>query len=121
MGNQKTTAAATPDKRASFLAEIFKQFKLVWFLIQDRRVGLASKAIIPLSLLYVISPVDFLPDVFLGLGQLDDLGIILLGMTLFVKLCPPDLVEYYRRQIDQGDSGGSHQVVEATYRPLDEE
>lgn len=121
MGNQKTTAVTAPDKRASFLVEIFKQVKLVWLLLQDRRVGLALKAIIPLSLLYTISPIDFLPDVFLGLGQLDDLGIILLGMTLFVKLCPPDLVEYYRRQIDQGDAGSNERIIDAPYRPIDEE
>lgn len=30
---------------------------------------------------YIISPLDLVPDAFLGLGQLDDLGLFCLGVT----------------------------------------
>ncbi len=99
----------------SVLAQIINQLRLVWFLIQDKRISIWVKSVVPLFLLYVISPIDIVPDVFLGLGQLDDLGVILLGMTLFLKLCPPEVVDQYRRQIDLG-SGDD--IIDATYHEV---
>ena len=37
-----------------------------------------------LSVIYVISPIDFIPDFIPGLGQADDLGVI---MLLGTKIC----------------------------------
>ncbi|MEJ2151334.1 MAG: DUF1232 domain-containing protein [Chloroflexota bacterium] len=51
-----------------------------------------TKLIPPAVLIYLISPVDFLPDVALGLGQLDDLAILLIGTKLFIELAPTDVV-----------------------------
>jgi uncharacterized membrane protein YkvA (DUF1232 family) len=72
---------------------------------------------------YLISPVDFVPDVLLGLGQLDDLGIILLGIALFVRLCPPDIVDYYRNQLEYGNDfePDDDETVDTTYRVVDED
>jgi uncharacterized membrane protein YkvA (DUF1232 family) len=78
------------------------------------------KSVVPLSLLYLISPLDFIPDMALGLGQLDDLGVILLGMALFVKLCPPNIVEYYQNQLEYGPEN-NNEAVDTTYRVMDED
>jgi hypothetical protein len=40
------------------------------------------------AVLYILLPVDIVPDVFLGLGQLDDLGVLLLGLRAFIAVCP---------------------------------
>jgi uncharacterized membrane protein YkvA (DUF1232 family) len=79
---------------------------------------------LPRALLYLVSPVDFLPDFIVGLGQLDDLSVILLGMALFVKLSPPHLVEHYRRQLEYGsyeDYDDKDETVDTTYRVIGEE
>jgi uncharacterized membrane protein YkvA (DUF1232 family) len=104
-----------------FLTGLFKQFRLVWLLMKDGRVPVWIKSVVPLSLLYLISPLDFIPDVALGFGQLDDLGVILLGMTLFVKLCPPHIVEYYQNQLEYGSSPDDEEAVDTTYRVMDED
>ena len=109
------------SKNLGFLTGIFKQLRLVWLLMQDSRVPLWAKAIVPLSLLYLISPLDFIPDVFLGLGQLDDLGIILLGISLFVKSCPPNIVQYYQNQLEYGVDSLDDEAVDTTYRVVDED
>lgn len=36
-----------------------------------------------LSLVYILSPVDFIPDAILGLGQVDD-GIVLFALLWYV-------------------------------------
>jgi uncharacterized membrane protein YkvA (DUF1232 family) len=107
------------------LAGLLRQLKLVWLLFRDNRVPLLTKSVLPISLLYLISPIDFLPDVFLGLGQLDDLGVILLGMALFVKLCPQEIVNYYLNQLEYGDAAthelDNDETIDTTYRVVGED
>jgi len=119
MAEQKSVRS-DPGKNLSFLSGMFKQFRLVWLLLQDSRIPLWIKSIVPLSFLYLISPLDFIPDVILGLGQLDDLGVILLGMTLFVKLCPQNVVENYQNQLEYGFDS-EDEAVETSYRVMDED
>lgn len=95
---------ANTDRQLGMMTNIINQLRLVWLLMNDSRVSMWAKSVVPLSLLYTISPVDFIPDVILGVGQLDDLGVILLGLALFVKLSPQPVVEFYRRQIEYGSS-----------------
>jgi len=117
-GNQE------PDvqRMAGFLGEIMKQARLVWRLLTDPEVPMWVKLIPPLAILYILSPIDFIPDPVLGLGQLDDLAILLLGLKLFVELCPGGVVQRYRDQLagntppmPEGD------VVDTTYRVIDDE
>jgi len=67
--------------------------------MMDRHVPLSLKMIVPGTLLYLISPVDLVPDLFLGLGHLDDIAIILLGLALFLQLCPRAIVEQHLKEI----------------------
>ena len=88
------------NKQPGALAEIFERGKLVWRLMQDQRVPTWIRIGIPaIVFLYFISPVDIIPDFILGLGQLDDLGVILLGMSLFIRLAPSNVVEEHRRAL----------------------
>ncbi len=121
MSGRKSLPDGT-DRQISMLSGLINQVQLVWMLLKDHRVSLWIKSVIPLSFIYTISPVDFIPDVLLGVGQLDDLGVLLLGLALFLKLCPPDLVEYYRRQIEFGpDPDDDSETVDTTYKILDED
>jgi uncharacterized membrane protein YkvA (DUF1232 family) len=112
------------DRNLGTLVEIMRRLKLVWLLFFDSRVPVWAKAVLPLSLLYLISPIDFVPAAFVPiLGGLDDLGVILLGMALLVKLSPSHVVEEYQYQLEYGRDAGDkdHEVVDATYRVVDEE
>jgi uncharacterized membrane protein YkvA (DUF1232 family) len=82
-----------------FLADLIRQARLAWRLLLDSRVPLWIKAVVPVSLLYLVSPVDLIPDVALGLGQLDDLAVLFIGTKLFIELCPPALVREHLRQL----------------------
>ena len=107
---------------------IFRDLRLAWQLFRDARVPIWTKAIPLLSLAYVIWPIDLLADPILGLGQLDDLGVIILGAKLFISLCSPALVSQYRAGDvggvgDRGDasaSTSSSEVIDTTYRVLED-
>lgn len=71
-------------------------------LIHDARVPLGPKLLLLLVLAYLIMPADLLPDFFLGLGQVDDLLIVLFGLRLFLRLCPKEVVREHVQAIAAG-------------------
>ncbi len=83
-----------------FLRDILRELRLVWRLMRDPRVPLYLKLIPPVALAYIVSPLDFIPDVMIGLGQLDDLGIAVLSIKAFVELSPPAVVYEHRMALD---------------------
>jgi len=50
-------------------------------------------------LTYVVLPTDLLPDFLVGIGQLDDLVVILAGLKLFLNLCPREVVQEHLQAI----------------------
>ncbi len=87
------------EEHVGAVVQVLRTLRLVWRLLWDSRVPLFPKLIILAAAIYVISPVDLIPDVILGLGQLDDIGISLLAIGVFIQLCPPALVDEHRRAI----------------------
>ena len=67
---------------------IMNDMRLSWRLLRDERVGSLKFLAPALLALYVASPVDFIPDLLLGLGQVDDMGVAVLGTLLALKLIP---------------------------------
>ena len=104
------------------LGEFVRTLRLVWRLLQDSRVGLGPKLVPVGALLYLFSPIDLLPDFIFGLGQLDDLGIILLGIKLFFELCPKEIVAEHRLALSShghaSRSRTDENVIEGSYRVI---
>ena len=74
--------------------------KLYWRLFRDRRVPLRAKALLVAALLYVLDPVDLLPEfLFPFIGTLDDLVVVVLAARWFISLCPPDVVQERVREL----------------------
>jgi len=107
------------------VTDLIRQVRLAWRLVLDSRVPLWVKTIVPASLVYLISPVDFVPDVIPGLGQLDDLAVIVIGVKLFIELCPPDIVREHMQKLlgesnwrvetDEPTSPPASQIIDAPY------
>jgi len=76
----------------AWLQGMVRQVRLAWRLLLDERVPVWTKLIPPAALAYVLLPLDILPDVALGLGQLDDVAVLLIGTKLFIELAPQDVV-----------------------------
>jgi uncharacterized membrane protein YkvA (DUF1232 family) len=52
--------------------------KLLYRLFKDSRAPLAEKALLAGTIIYVVSPLDFIPDLIPFIGQVDDLYLIAL-------------------------------------------
>ncbi len=96
------------DRRSpGFWMNLFNSFRIAWKLLLDSQVPMGAKLVPILTVLYVLSPIDIIPDVFVGLGQLDDLAILLLGTQLFIAVSPKDVVARIRAEIEgRPPSGG---------------
>ena len=102
---------------SGILGELMERGRLVWRLMNDERVPTWLKLSVPmLVLLYFISPIDLIPDFILGLGQLDDLGIVLLGMALFIRLAPEAAVDEHRRALGMDPQGQGGEPTRRTSR-----
>jgi uncharacterized membrane protein YkvA (DUF1232 family) len=102
---------------------LIRNVQLAWRLFWDRRVPVWAKSVPVLSLAYVVLPMDFAPDWILGLGQMDDLAILFLGVRAFIALCPPALVASHRKDIrdNRPANAGEGDVVDGSYEYLDDE
>ena len=77
-------------------------FRLFFGLIKDERVALGPKLVIISAMAYLALPTDLVPDFLLGLGQLDDVVILFSALKLFLRLCPPEVVQERLRAIAAG-------------------
>ena len=91
-----------PKRFVQLLYHLPNFLRLFSRLIKDARVSLGSKLLVILTLAYVVSPMDLIPDFVPVLGQLDDLMILFFGLRLFLRLCPKDVVNEHVRAIAGG-------------------
>jgi len=81
---------------------LFSQVRLAVRLLREPRVPILAKAVPLLAALYLISPLDVVPDLLPLLGQVDDLTLILVALAVFLRICPPAAVAFHRRAIAEG-------------------
>lgn len=66
---------------------LVQRVQLAWRLMRDDRVAPWVKQIGPAAIIaYVLSPVDVIPDFLIGAGQMDDLGIIAVGLIILLRM-----------------------------------
>jgi uncharacterized membrane protein YkvA (DUF1232 family) len=104
MSRKQLPAPTSPEQTGSplgWIADIVRQGRLAWRLLWDGRVPFWTKLIPIVTVAWVapIIPPDIIPDVVIGLGQLDDLAIFLIGMKLFIELAPTEIVREHLAEL----------------------
>jgi uncharacterized membrane protein YkvA (DUF1232 family) len=125
MNDERRPMKAPQDGSGAVLAwleDVVRQLRLAWRLFVDRRVPLWTKIVPPAALAYVLSPIDILSDFPpMGLNQLDDLAVMLLGVKLFIELAPPEVVREHLQELGarieewRVVDDEEHDVVEGRY------
>jgi uncharacterized membrane protein YkvA (DUF1232 family) len=95
-----------------WLTQWIKNLRLAWRLVRDPQVPLWTRLIPLAALAYIVLPFDFIPDWMLGPGQVDDVGLFLLGLKLLIDTAPSQAVQRHLSQMTS---------IEGTYRVVDEE
>jgi uncharacterized membrane protein YkvA (DUF1232 family) len=86
--------------RFKILPQIWRTGRLALRLLRDSRVPMAAKFIFGATVLYMVSPLDVVPDWLPVIGQADDLMVLLAGLNLFLRSCPKWLVNEHEDAID---------------------
>lgn len=120
MADKRPSKIMVPPQ-GGMLRDLVARLKLIARLMGDRRVNIFLKLLPLASLAYLISPVDLAPGVaFPIIGALDDVGILWIGTTLFVELCPPKVVQEHMNELASNvDDDSSGEVVDAESTDVD--
>lgn len=85
--------------KPGLLMLLVKHLRLAVRLVREPRVPMLIKTLPALAALYVVMPADLVPDVLPGLGQLDDIGVVLAVVETFIRLCPSSATAFHRAAI----------------------
>jgi uncharacterized membrane protein YkvA (DUF1232 family) len=97
------------NQNSGFFQDLVLRLKLILRLLGDRRVNFFLKLLPIAAAIYVVSPVDLIPGMVIPvIGALDDAAVLWLGTTLFMSLCPEDVVQEHTDALQK--------VVHATWR-----
>ena len=107
-----------------FLPKTLKFARLVWRLTFDKRVSIFLRALVPLAVIYIISPYDILRDRIPILGRFDDLIILGLALLFLTKMAPPNIVDEHMDRVTESDrpeDKDPEKVVDGSSRLIDDE
>jgi len=109
-----TQATELPEQMRDpgFWRDIWHQIRLVFSLLRDPEVPIYLKLLPLAAVVYVLFPIDFAPDFYPVLGQLDDLTALLVGAKVFVELAPPGAVARHMAEITGAGYGGKSEDEE---------
>lgn len=101
MENPFSLRLLNPLRLFQFIWHLPNFLKLFYRLFRDPRVPIYLKLSLIGGILYVVSPVDFLPDLLLPfIGGFDDLLIIIIVGKIFLSNSPQEVVLEHVARID---------------------
>ena len=106
------------------LPKIIKFARLVWRLTFDKRVSIFLRVLVPLAVLYIISPFDLIRDRVPIIGRFDDLIVFGLALLFLTKLAPKRIVDEHMGVVPESDrpeDKDPEKVVDGTSRLIDDE
>lgn len=95
---RKNAAGRRIEKRESkgrmknFLMFLPNLVRLCGSLLVDNRVPITEKALFAASIIYAISPIDLIPDIFPFIGQVDDIYLIALTLLRLLNYTEENVI-----------------------------
>lgn len=111
MANKKSGKILVPAQEGMFHSAIVR-FKLIMRLMGDRRVSPWLKLIPVGALVYLVSPIDLIMGIP-GIDALDDAAVLWFGSSLFIELCPVDIVNEYMQELNSNIIDDTGDIVDA--------
>ena len=72
----------------------------IFLALKDKENSLIAKIFAGITVVYALSPIDFVPDFIPVLGYLDDVILLPVLVALTIKFIPKDVLEKYRKQAE---------------------
>lgn len=103
-------------ERFKSLPQVWRTGRLALRLLRDPRVPAAAKLLFGATVVYMLSPIDVVPDWLPVLGQADDLVVLLAGLNLFLRACPKWLVQEHEEALSNRRNGRQPAAAGAAHR-----
>ena len=88
------------------LKELFKRLKreivVIYFALMDSRTPMTARILAGITVGYMLSPIDLIPDFIPILGLIDDLILVPILIKLTLMLIPKALISEIRLKVDSG-------------------
>lgn len=110
MADKKNRKIVVPPQ-GGMVRDLVTRLKLILKLMGDRRVSPWVKLVPIGALAYLISPIDLIMGIP-GIDALDDAAVLWIGSTLFVELCPPDVVKEHMQELGSNLQDTSGEIVD---------
>jgi uncharacterized membrane protein YkvA (DUF1232 family) len=111
MPDKKSRKIVVPASRG-MTRDFVDRLKLILKLMGDSRVSPWVKLIPIGAIAYLVSPIDIIMGIP-GVAALDDAAILWIGSNLFVELCPPEVVQEHRQNLESNLEDSSGDIVDA--------
>lgn len=116
-------------KNPGFWHDQWQQIRLLFALMRDPEVPFYLKLLPVAAVLYVLFPLDFVPDIYPVMGQVDDLTALVVGAKVFIEMAPPHVVAKHLERLQTQQTGESEAedplkdaiIIDAEHKMVDEE
>ena len=78
-----------------------EEINVLMLAYRDDRTPLKAKLLVGLTIGYLLSPIDLIPDFIPILGAIDDLVIVPLLIAISIKLIPPIVLQDARERLKE--------------------
>ena len=95
---EKDPKSITPSQGGNIFQDVSMRIKLILRLMGDSRISPLAKMLPVGALVYLVFPFD-IPT------PIDDALVVWLGTTLFVEMCPPEVVEEHMQALRNSVQG----------------
>jgi uncharacterized membrane protein YkvA (DUF1232 family) len=125
---QKRKPNSIIPSQGGMFSDLIMRLKLIARLMADRRVNPWVKLLPIGALVYLISPIDLIPGGIAPIiGAVDDVAVVWFGASLFIELCPSDVVQEHMRALSgnsdlvgDSDSPGSEEIIDGEVTDIDD-
>ena len=94
MENKKIIVISLKEKAKQLKTDI----PAIFLALKDKKTPWYAKLFAAVTVVYALSPIDFIPDFIPVLGYLDDLIILPSLVVLTIKFIPKDVFDEYRNK-----------------------
>ncbi len=82
---------------------IMKRFMLLWAIMKHKQTPWVVRLLLVAGFIYILLPVDFIPDNFIIVGWMDDLALAIVLVAAALKFTPEELLAKLIARIHKED------------------
>ena len=83
----------------------------LWICARDPRTPRLAKLIAAAVVIYVMSPIDLIPDFIPVLGYLDDVILVPIGIAIALRMIPPQVLAEARARTGSGSGARRYRLT----------